>query len=254
MAVGAVPEEDRVSLTGCTAVFCDPDNYPSHERIAALALEGIAVAVGVHPKNRTLSEEKYLSFVRAFSDVNVGALGEIGLDWTVHRSRWLDQERQFTRILNLANSKDVVVVLHLRGMKENPLARELYLRSLTIVEEVMNRNRQQTFHLHCFTGPSDVVAAWLQQFPNTYFGVTNLVSSLDQASHEGLRAIPANRLLLESDAPYFPPTRSYRANAPHLLGYTASAVAGIRGVSCEDILTATSENASRIYVGNVPLS
>lgn len=192
-----------------------------------------------------------MAFIRTFSDQNVGVLGEIGLDWTVSSHRWLSQERQFTHFLGFATSKDVVVVLHLRGMSGDALGREVYLRGLAVAGEVMKQNKQQIFHLHCFTGPPDVVRAWLQRFPNTYFGITNLAARFNFIQCEGLRAIPSNRLLLETDAPYFPPPK-YHVNAPHLLGFTADLIAGIRGVSCEDILTVTTENALRIYIGTVP--
>ena len=49
-----------------------------------------------------------------------------------------------------------------------------------------------------------MVRTRLRKFPNTYFGVTAAVGAFDQEQLEGLQAIPLNKLLLETDAPYFP--------------------------------------------------
>lgn len=55
------------------------------------------------------------------------------------------------------------------------------------------------------TGKSEFVAAWLSKFPRTYFGVTAAAKTYDAHQLDGLMSIPRDRLLLESDSPYFPP-------------------------------------------------
>ena len=64
-------------------------------------------------------------------------------------------------------------------------------------------------HRHCFTGSWEEAKTWLDMFPNSYIGLTPLVTH--KYSHRSLgprdvaRKIPLNRLLLETDAPYFVP-------------------------------------------------
>ena len=240
-AVGSALFNLRVDLAGCTAVYCDPEFYPSREQMLALTRKGICVAIGVHPKAPTLSDNQKKSFSTLFSEPAVVALGEIGWDWTTDPKEWLEQERQFCHLLSYAASKDVVVVLYLRGLSTDAIGRKVYNRGLQLAKEDVSRNRHQVFHLHRFSGPSDVVSAWLQYFPNTYFGFTNEIENFNHIQCEGLRAVPVKRLLLETDAPYFPP-HDYRYNAPHLVGITASRVAEI-----------TTENATRIYVEMVQM-
>ena len=98
-----------------------------------------------------------MKFRATFKHPNVVALGEIGLDCTAHFVDRPGQERQFLKRLKYANSKDVVVVLHLRGMSTDPAGREVYLRGLAPASEMLQK--RQMFHLHCFSGPSDIVKA-----------------------------------------------------------------------------------------------
>lgn len=247
-ALGPVPESYQVNLAGCTAVFCDVDYYPTAERTTKMAMEGISVAIGVHPKAHSLTEEEKMKFAVALGHPDVVALGEIGLDYTTPYSEWLNQERQFADLLRYAQTKNVIVVLHLRGMTTDNVGRYAYLRGLAVAAETLGR--PQPFHLHCFTGPPDVVEAWLKRFPNTHFGFTNAVESFNFIQREGLKTVPNNRLLLESDAPYFKP-QNYLCNAPCLLGYTASHVARIRGEAYEEVLAQTTTNANRLYGGAI---
>ena len=248
-----VPQKiSRVNLAGCTAIFCDIKCYPSHERMLALSRGGICVGIGVHPRAPTLPDDHMKAFIKTFSEPAVAALGEIGLDWTTNSNEWYEQEQQFIHLLGYAMSKEVVVVLHLRSTPTDPAGRQVYYRGLYLAREVINRNRSQIFHLHCFGGPADVVNKWLEYFPNTYFGYTNQVECFNHLQCEGLRAIPPERLLLETDAPYFAPN-SFRRNAPHLLGFTALHIAGNRGEAYEEVLRVTTENTVRIYVGGVQM-
>ena len=64
--------------------------------------------------------------------------------------------------------------------------------------------------------------------------------------------VPNDKILLETDGPYFQPRESnYKINAPHLLGFTASHVARARGQPVEEILSLTSQNAEGLYLGTV---
>ena len=61
----------------------------------------------------------------------------------------------------------------------------------------------KTLHLHCLTGNCYVLERWLEVFPRTHFGITSKVRLFDQHQIAALYKIEENRLLLESDAPYF---------------------------------------------------
>lgn len=66
--------------------------------------------------------------------------------------------------------------------------------------------KDKIFHLHCFTGSWKKAQKWIKEFPNVFIGITNLVTFPSaRATHEVAREISLDRLLLETDAPYFVP-------------------------------------------------
>ena len=87
-------------------------------------------------------------------------------------------------------------------------------------------SESQIFHLYCFSGPSDVVKAWMGESPYTHFEFLNMVGNFRSSQCQGLKAVPRDRLLLETGAPYFNP-KKFKVNAPCLLGYTAETVESI---------------------------
>lgn len=86
-----------------------------------------------------------------------------------------------------------------------------------------------------FPGSAVQVNRWLARYPNTYFGLAYSVVRAGLRQRAGIRAIPLNRLLLESNSPYLQP-RGHKSSHHALLGLTAREVAIIRGVPYRDIL------------------
>ena len=105
----------------------------------------------------------------------------------------------------------------------------------------------QRVHLHCFNSTSGMVDGWCQEFPYCFFGFSNMVKSFYSVQREGLRGVPSDRILLETDGPYFNPT-GYEMNAPHLFGIAATHVAWIRGQSMEEILWTTHQDVEGLYL------
>jgi len=84
--------------------------------------------------------------------------------------------------------------------------------------------RKQMIHLHCFNGSKDLIWHWREVFPNTYFGFTTLVKSFRPDQLKALRTLEIDRILLETDAPYFTPP-GMDVSTPACNSYTAKAVA-----------------------------
>ena len=99
--------------------------------------------------------------------------------------------------------------------------------------------------VYIYTGNSYLVDAWVKTFPDTYFGFTGMVDSFTSEQEQALQHVEENRLLLETDAPYFGSPSS-----PTHLGEVAVLVARCRDVSYEHILELTVANASRLYRGS----
>ena len=118
-------------------------------------------------------------------------------------------------------------------------------RAREICEEECGR--KQLIQLHCFQGPASEVTRWLDAFPNTYFSVGGIVKTLTPEHLEGLRAIPTDRLLLETDSPYLPLDPTMWVNTPRYLGDIAVAVAQARGMDLGQVAAATLINSDNIF-------
>ena len=229
-----------VTLIGGVIVFCDPGTT-----LSIPLMDGRwKVAVGLHPKSFN-HDDAYLDQVRTLVQSNplVAALGEIGLDRTVPDYLWDEQERTFQRLLTFCHP-DKVLVLHLRGYSEVHSS-DVLNTGLQYVRKACSRD--QKIHLHCFTGRRVDVENWLEDFPNCHFGFTAKVSSFNDPQLEGLRSVPNDRILLETDSPYMPVSRHHRTNTPAYLGDIARMVAHHRFLSWEELLDITTTNGQRLY-------
>ena len=110
--------------------------------------------------------------------------------------------------------------------------------------------RDQAIHIHCFTGNKDIVKSWIGEFPRTFFGFTKIVQSFTKDQLEGLRAVDDERILLETDAPYFG-FPGIKHSAPNAIGMTAEVVAKARNTSTMHLLFVSTTNAAHLYDGGL---
>ena len=105
----------------------------------------------------------------------------------------------------------------------------------------------QPIHLHCFGSRVSDVTGWVAHLPKCYFGLTAAVRHFSGEQMLGLKQVPNNRILVETDSPYLSPDRQVSLNRPALSGDVAELVAEKRGVYLSDLLAATMENTSHLY-------
>lgn len=215
------------------------------ESQTALALAGryqqFATA-GVHPHHASEWQDASAAVLRALcAQPRVCAVGECGLDFNRNFSTPQDQERAFHAQLGLAAELGKPVFLH---------CRDASARFIAIYREY--RAHLAGGVLHCFTDGPDELAAALEQ--DLYIGVTGWVC--DERRGDALRAavplIPADRLLLETDAPWLMPrthplAKRVRRNAPEYLPHIAAAVAMLRNESQPVLLEQCERNAERLF-------
>ena len=100
---------------------------------------------------------------------------------------------------------------------------------------------------HCFSGSAEM-AKWLTD-RGWYVGFTGVLTFKNaRKAIEAAQAIPLDRIVLETDCPYMAPEpfRGLR-NHPGYLGKMAEKLAQIRGISVEEAISVTTENAKRLY-------
>lgn len=228
---------------GCVAIFCNPMTFGNPAVWEDLLKEdGVWGAFGCHPHMALdYTEETDEHLINALQNPKVVALGEIGLDYS-HKNSCSHsvQKAVFKRQLLLALQFQLPLVIHSRDATQD---------TLKILKETIPKN--YPVHRHCFTGSWSEAEQWLETFPSLCLGLTPLVSF---AYTGGLREvayrIPLERVLLETDAPYFLPKSevgSLQHSHPGMAIHVATALSAIKGVSVETVLKAVRENTQRIY-------
>lgn len=192
-------------------------------------------AVGIHPelvetKNATVDELRLRELVK---NPKVVAIGEIGLDYYWSSERKEQQKMVFRRQCELANELNLPVIVH---------DREAHGDTLDIVREVRPKGS-----LHCFSGSREMALDLVKL--GMYIGVGGVVTFNNARKLvETVEAIPLERILLETDAPYLSPVpcRGKTCHSAYIY-YTAMKVAEIKNISVNEVLKITSENAKRLF-------
>ncbi|GAB1603267.1 uncharacterized protein LOC115221203 [Argonauta hians] len=233
------------NYAGCVAVFCEPKSFiPDGGLWRSLDNESdVWVAMGCHPKNVESFDsaaEKALS--ECIEQPKVVAVGEIGLDYS---GRFWEtaplQKKVFIHQIKLALSVQKPLVIHCRDAQQDCLH---ILKKYVPVD--------YRIHCHCFTKSFKEAQEWLSYFPNLYIGLTPLVtypSALEV--HNTASKIPLNRLLLETDAPYFVPRLVPRGTMkfshPGLAIAVAFEVAQLKNVVVDVVLKHCLQNTKTMY-------
>ncbi|XP_013402404.1 uncharacterized protein LOC106168026 [Lingula anatina] len=233
------------TLTGGTAVFCDPDTWPDPKELPALRRMGLVLAVGLHPK-KVASSTQFACLETLLSSPNVSAVGEVGIDHTAPPGEWVGQRLRLEKVLQLLTPAKILV-LHCRGL---PGGEDDALFSLLMHLQCIPISATQLIHLHHFQGSMGVLRRWIQSYPNTYFGVGSRADSLP-GRRVAVAELHRSRVLLESDSPHFP-CKPNRHGTPADLGWTGAMIAPIWGCTWQEVLAITARNARCLYVDGLP--
>ena len=188
----------------------------------------VRIAVGVHPHNaKEYSAEIESVLLERLSDMRVGALGEIGLDYHYDLSPRDVQRDVFRRQVGIAQELGLPIALHLRG-GEDPQADNAHAEAFAILKE-MGALGPRTL-LHCCALPPDELAPWVEADCFVAYGGALTFKNAD-AARKGARLVPDNRLMLETDSPYMTPEpmRGATCTPAHVV-FTAARLAEVRGV------------------------
>jgi TatD DNase family protein len=162
------------------------------------------------------------------------ALGEIGLEYH-HRLNPHDlQQRQFEAQLDLAVRHDLPVVIHSRDAHPDVLT-------------ILRRNPQNRGVIHSFTGTPDDARAFLGL--GWHLSFNGMVTfKANDALREAARIVPADRMLVETDAPFLAPMphRGKRCE-PGLVIHSLQLIAELRGERVEDLAAWTTRNATSLF-------
>lgn len=251
MVMQQVPVDSgkQLDLVGSCASFGDPPTYPSEQRLRE-HLEDLVVAVGLHPRLRFRSRREEDDCFRVLKKVSendrVLAFGEVGLDHTEAPRNWPDQMEVLRKALSLVRKRHALV-MHCRGMAGGN-GTEGFMLLLCLVRKPIPAD--QRVYLNCFSGDEYVLRQWSEAFPNLYLGFTRQARSFGEAQIGALKAVADDRILLETDAPYFQgPGRTW--SAPNQLYSVAEIVAKYRGDNDKSIAASFGSECQQVISSEV---
>ncbi len=191
--------------------------------------------VGIHPVDikeyNDEVEKELIAMVK--NNTKVVAIGEIGLDYYWMEDPKEIQQDVFRKQLNISRETKLPVVIHTRDALEDTL-------------KILSEYKDIGGILHCFPGSYDSVKSLLDRY---YVGVAGVVTfKNNKKTQEMVKQIPLDRVVIETDCPYLTPEpfRGHR-NEPTYVKYVAEKIAEIKGISYEEVIKVTTENAKAIY-------
>lgn len=210
------------------------------EQVRAIAarFDDVFCSVGTHPHNAGEEADVTLDELLAEADhPKVVAIGEAGLDYHYDTAPRAAQAAGFRLHIEAARRTGLPLVIHARDADEDVAA---------ILEEESGKGAFG-FVLHCFTaGPELARRAVALGGYVSFSGILTFKSGAPL--REIAASLPADRVLVETDAPYLAPnSRRGKRNEPSYVVETAHILAEARGVPFEDIAALTTENFFRLF-------
>jgi TatD DNase family protein len=192
--------------------------------------------VGIHPHDAIKSTPEILTrLADLLKHPKVIAVGEIGLDYHYDHSPREVQREVFLAQLQIARDANKPIVIH---------TREAWEDTLTLLEQHWTPAALPGI-MHCFSGtPAEADRCIALGFYLSFGGIVTFPKALDL--QEAARLAPADRILVETDAPYLAPVpKRGKRNEPAFMVETANKLAALRGVTLDQIAAITTENFAR---------
>ena len=229
VAAAADAGVDRMLTVGTNGSTC------REALLSAERFPQVFAAIGRHPNEATGFDDADLAELAALAGhQRCAAIGETGLDFYRDYAPRADQERAFTAQIELARDTGKPLVIHTRDATDATIDT---LREHADGVEVV---------LHCFTMTDRLDECVAQGWWISFAGNVTYPKAQDIAA--AAERVPAERLLVETDAPYLTPqvVRKER-NQPAYVVHTARFVAERRGISYEELERLVERNAAALF-------
>jgi TatD DNase family protein len=203
--------------------------------------EAVFAAVGCHPTEAGgFDDAQAEEITRLAAHEKVLAIGETGIDYYRDLVGPADQRRAFEAQVAIAREQGLPIVIHARD-------KDGETKAIDEIFEVLDTQAGDIpVILHCFSAPWRVGDAAERGWYCSFAGHTTYPTS--DELREAARVLPAELLLVETDAPYLAPqTVRGKPNEPAYVVDTARAVAAERGISYEELEETVEANAQAVF-------
>lgn len=229
---------ERAIEAGASLVICIGASLEDAGRARELAAQFALLrwTAGLHPHDAARFDASTdLPALEALLDAGAVAVGECGLDFHYDNAPRAKQHECFEAQLSIAAERSLPVIVHTReAEQETAVTIDLAARDGVVGV------------LHCYTGSLALAERALGY--GWYVSFSGIITFKNWTDMELLRAIPDDRLLVESDAPYLAPVpRRGKRNEPAWVAHTIERLAAVRGVSPQTLAERTAENAARLF-------
>ena len=229
-----------------TRALCISTTLEDFPQVHQLALDypHMWATVGVHPDNEGVQEPTFDDLVSRSQLPRVVGIGETGLDYyqmderkggrTIADMEW--QRERFRIHIRAAIAADKPLIIHTRSAAEDTL-------------RIMREEGAEKIGgvMHCFTESLEVAEQAIKMgFYISFSGIVTFKNAT--ALKEVAKHVPLDRILVETDSPYLAPV-PYRGktNQPAYVKYVAQEIAKLRGISEQEVASATTENFFRLF-------
>jgi len=230
----------RARAAGVTTLVTISTRVRRFDAVRALAeqFERVFCSIGTHPHNA--HEELDITadaLAKLTEHPKVVAIGEAGLDYHYDNSPRESQAAGLQIHIAAARMTGLPLVIHAREADED----------LAAILEAETGKGAFPAVLHCFSsGPGLAERAIALGHYISFSGILTFKNS--QEIRDIARDVPADRILVETDAPFLaPPPHRGKRNEPAYVVNTASVLADVRGLSPDEIYRQTSENFFRLF-------
>ncbi|VAV88496.1 Uncharacterized metal-dependent hydrolase YcfH [hydrothermal vent metagenome] len=199
------------------SVFCSVGTHPNHAAMEPVVPAEKLIELAQHPK--------------------VVAIGEAGLDFHYDRAPRDMQEEVFRQHIEAARQVELPLVIHSRDAEDD---------TLRILADEMGKGAFKPL-LHCFSSKAYLAEKGLELGAYVSFsGILTFNSAVE--IRRAAEAVPLDRLLVETDAPFLAPMpHRGKPNQPAYTAYTLARLAEVKGVSVEEMAQITSDNFFSLF-------
>lgn len=211
------------------------------ERVRAIAerFDNVACTVGIHPHEAGSEPETSTeTLVELAAHPKVVGIGETGLDYFYEHSPRAAQQKSFRAHIRAARATGLPLIVHTRDADEDTVA---------ILREEHETGGPFPGVIHCFS-----TSRWLGEEAvklGLYISISGILTFKKAADlRDAVRALPLERLLVETDSPYLAPVpKRGKPNEPAYVVHTAEALADLMGIAPDALADVTTRNFRTLF-------
>lgn len=235
---------ERAWQAGITSIIIpaiEPDRWPAVRQLVA-SDSRLANGAGIHPHHAHVATEEHFGEIERWcQETSTVAVGEIGLDYYYDFCPKDIQQNVFRRQIQIAKRVNLPVIIHNRDSDDDVL-------------RILKEEQDGTLRgvLHCFSSDVNVLHRALDLGMHVSF--TGNITFRKSTLHDVITAVPEDRFMIETDAPYIAPVphRGSR-NEPSFVQHTAAFLAAARGISLDALVERTTATARALFALSIML-